>query len=155
MRDLARKIHEEANLNFIEVYVSTSIEVCEKRDIKGLYKKARSGELKNFTGVSDLYEPPLNPDLNLDTEELNLDDCVLAICNKISKEGKFFQKVLNQSQKISELKTEYKSDSYEIVVNEEELNWLQTMQQGWCPPGLKCFMNEEQLLETIYFQTFT
>ncbi|MBD3238809.1 MAG: adenylyl-sulfate kinase [Candidatus Moranbacteria bacterium] len=58
-RDYVRK----KSVNFIEVYVNTSLEICEKRDIKGLYKKARSGEIKNFTGISDPYERPKNPEL--------------------------------------------------------------------------------------------
>ena len=52
---------------FFEIFVNTSLEECEKRDPKGLYKKARAGELKNFTGIDSLYEEPENPDLILDT----------------------------------------------------------------------------------------
>lgn len=68
-RDKARKIHEEAGLCFIEVFVDTPVEICEKRDPKGLYQKARKGELRGFTGVDDPYEPPLEPELTLKTEE--------------------------------------------------------------------------------------
>lgn len=57
--------------NFIEVYISTPLEVCEKRDVKGLYAKARSGEIKNFTGISDPYEEPKNPELSLDTSNIS------------------------------------------------------------------------------------
>ena len=53
--------------HFIEVYVNTPLEVCEARDVKGLYKKARAGELKNFTGIDSTYEEPENPDLILNT----------------------------------------------------------------------------------------
>ncbi len=53
--------------NFIEVFVSTSLEECEKRDVKGMYAKARRGEIKDFTGIDDPYEPPLNPEITLDT----------------------------------------------------------------------------------------
>ncbi|MBU0518514.1 adenylyl-sulfate kinase [bacterium] len=67
-RDQARKIHDETGLKFIEVFVDTPIEVCEVRDPKGLYKKARDGELKGFTGVDDPYEAPLNPELTIDTK---------------------------------------------------------------------------------------
>lgn len=61
---------------FIEVYVSTSLHVCEERDPKGLYKKARAGEIPNFTGVSAPFEEPLQPDLVLDTHRLSIDDSV-------------------------------------------------------------------------------
>jgi len=65
-RDNVRKIHEEAQLPFIEVYLNTPIATCEQRDPKGLYKKARAGQLKNFTGVDDPYEEPLRPELTFD-----------------------------------------------------------------------------------------
>lgn len=68
-RDFARRIHCEAELGFAEVFVETPVEICEARDPKGLYKKARRGEIKGFTGVDDPYEPPLNPDLVVKTAE--------------------------------------------------------------------------------------
>ena len=66
-RDRARQIHKEAGLPFVEVFVDTPIDLCEERDPKGLYKKARRGELKGFTGVDDPYEPPLAAEIVLDT----------------------------------------------------------------------------------------
>lgn len=65
--------------NFIEVFVNTSLEECERRDIKGLYKKARAGEIKNFTGIDAPYENPENPDLEIKTEEENLEDALKRI----------------------------------------------------------------------------
>jgi adenylylsulfate kinase len=65
-RDNVRKIHEEAKLPFFEVFINTPIATCEQRDPKGLYKKARAGQLKNFTGIDDPYEEPLKPELTLD-----------------------------------------------------------------------------------------
>jgi bifunctional enzyme CysN/CysC len=62
-RDHARALHDAAGLRFIEVFVDTPIEVCEQRDPKGLYQKARAGELKGFTGIDDPYEAPLQPEL--------------------------------------------------------------------------------------------
>jgi bifunctional enzyme CysN/CysC len=66
-RDRVREIHAAAGLRFLEVFVDTPIEECEQRDPKGLYAKARAGELKGFTGIDDPYEPPLAPDLVLAT----------------------------------------------------------------------------------------
>jgi adenylylsulfate kinase len=66
-RDYARKIHQEAELGFAEVFVQTPVEICEARDPKGLYKKARSGMLQGFTGVNDPYEPPERPELLVET----------------------------------------------------------------------------------------
>ena len=65
-RDIVRKIHDEAGLPFIEVFVRVPIEECEVRDPKGLYKKARAGEIKEFTGISAPYEEPLKPELIID-----------------------------------------------------------------------------------------
>jgi len=64
-RDRARSIHEAVGVPFVEVYVDTPLEVCEARDPKGLYAKARAGEIKGFTGIDDPYEAPLHPDLRL------------------------------------------------------------------------------------------
>jgi bifunctional enzyme CysN/CysC len=64
-RDRVRALHVEAGLPFVEVFVDTPIELCEQRDPKGLYQKARAGELKGFTGIDDPYEPPLAPQLVL------------------------------------------------------------------------------------------
>jgi adenylylsulfate kinase len=61
---------------FVEIYVSTSLEECERRDVKGLYARARRGEIRNFTGIDDPYEPPEHPELTLDTRALTLDQCV-------------------------------------------------------------------------------
>jgi bifunctional enzyme CysN/CysC len=62
-RDHARRVHEESGLEFVEVFVDTPIDVCEARDVKGLYAKARAGELRGFTGVDDPYEAPEQPDV--------------------------------------------------------------------------------------------
>jgi adenylylsulfate kinase len=62
--------------NFFEVYISTPIEVCEKRDVKGLYAKARKGLISDFTGITSPFEPPLHPDLSIDTSSLSVDECV-------------------------------------------------------------------------------
>jgi adenylylsulfate kinase len=70
-RDQVRKIHEDAGLKFLEVFINTPIEVCESRDPKGLYKKARAGEIKGFTGIDDPYETPSNPEIDLKTDELS------------------------------------------------------------------------------------
>jgi adenylyl-sulfate kinase len=64
-RDHARALHAAAGLTFVEVFVDTPLEVCEQRDPKGLYRKARAGELTGFTGIDDPYEPPLAPELVL------------------------------------------------------------------------------------------
>ena len=71
------------NDNFVEVFVNTSLEECERRDVKGLYKKARKGEIKDFTGINAPYEAPVSPDVEIVTDNLELDQCVEIIYEKI------------------------------------------------------------------------
>ncbi len=75
-RDGARKLHEDAGLPFIEIYVKCPLEVAEQRDPKGLYKKARAGEIKGFTGIDDPYEEPTNAELVIDTSTTSVEDAV-------------------------------------------------------------------------------
>jgi adenylylsulfate kinase len=65
--------------NFIEIYVNTSLEECERRDVKGLYKKARAGEIKNMTGISAPYEAPINPDFEIITDGQSIEDSVKEV----------------------------------------------------------------------------
>lgn len=68
---------------FILVYLKTSLEECERRDVKGLYKKARKGEIDNFTGISDPYEPPEDAEIIIDTENFSIYNCIKLILEKI------------------------------------------------------------------------
>jgi bifunctional enzyme CysN/CysC len=78
-RDRARASHELQGVRFTEVYLSTPLDVCERRDAKGLYQRARRGELADFTGITSPYEPPPSPDLALDTSVLGVEECVQEI----------------------------------------------------------------------------
>jgi adenylylsulfate kinase len=69
--------------NFIEVYVNTSLEECERRDVKGLYKKARAGEIKNMTGIDAPYEAPIKPNIEIITETVSIENSVETIVNYI------------------------------------------------------------------------
>ena len=73
-RDFARSLVKKNE--FIEVYVDTPLEICEQRDPKGLYKKARKGEIKEFTGIDSPYEPPLNPEIHIYTDKYSVEKCV-------------------------------------------------------------------------------
>ena len=73
------------DVNFVEIYINTSVEECERRDVKGLYKKARAGEIKNMTGISAPYEAPENPDLEIKTETTTVNDAVDKILKAIQK----------------------------------------------------------------------
>jgi sulfate adenylyltransferase len=72
---------------YIEIYLSTSLSACERRDIKGLYAKARQGELKGFTGIDDPYELPINPEMTLDTDTLTVEEAVTHIMEYLEKTG--------------------------------------------------------------------
>ncbi|HAT40250.1 MAG TPA: adenylyl-sulfate kinase [Rheinheimera sp.] len=72
---------------FIEIFVSTSLDVCEQRDVKGLYQKARRGEIANFTGISDPYEAPARPELTLDTGVLSLEQSVAQCLQLLEQRG--------------------------------------------------------------------
>ena len=81
IRKIAKDIIGEDN--FIEVYINASVETCEGRDIKGLYKKARAGEIKDFTGISAPFEAPENPEIEINTSEFSIDDSVQKVLNYI------------------------------------------------------------------------
>ncbi len=71
-RDFARRIHADVGLRFFEIFVDTPLEICESRDPKGLYEKARRGEIPDFTGISSPYETPTSPDLRLEPGDLDV-----------------------------------------------------------------------------------
>jgi adenylylsulfate kinase len=84
-RDSAREII--GNEDFIEVFVSADLSVCEERDPKGLYKKARAGEIKGFTGIDAPYEEPINPELVVETDKYNIKECAQIVIEYLVKEG--------------------------------------------------------------------
>ena len=86
-RAIARKIHNDAGLFFVEAFVDTPLEICEMRDPKGLYKKARSGEMKGFTGIDDPYEPPENPDITIQSGEMTPQEGAMRILGYLVEKG--------------------------------------------------------------------
>jgi adenylylsulfate kinase len=86
-RDLVRKLHEEAKLAFLEVYVECPLEEAERRDPKDLYKKARAGEMKGFTGIDDPYEAPEHPEITLRTDRLSIADSVAELLGALESRG--------------------------------------------------------------------
>ena len=86
-RDMVRKLHADGGMDFIEVYVDVPLEEAEKRDPKGLYKKARAGEIKNFTGISDPYEAPQAPELVLPSHQMSLDEEVEVLLKLLKARG--------------------------------------------------------------------
>ena len=86
-REVARDLHRAADLDFVEVHVSTPVEECERRDPKGLYERARNGTLAGLTGVDSPYEPPTDPDLVFDTTGADTDELALRILKVLVERG--------------------------------------------------------------------
>lgn len=86
-RDFPRQVHETSNLPFLEVFVDTPLEECENRDTKGLYKKARAGLIKGFTGIDQAYEVPENPELVVKTVGRSVQECVQDVLNVLVANG--------------------------------------------------------------------
>ena len=86
-RERVRKLHEAAKLPFFEVFVDCPLEEAERRDPKGLYKKARAGEIASFTGISDPYEAPASPELRLATAEMDLEAETAAVLDMLAANG--------------------------------------------------------------------
>jgi adenylylsulfate kinase len=84
-RDRVRALMQEGD--FIEIYCRCSVEVCETRDVKGLYKLAREGKVKEFTGISSPYEEPLSPELVIETGSMTLEQCVEKVLNALRERG--------------------------------------------------------------------
>ncbi|HEY9829263.1 MAG TPA: adenylyl-sulfate kinase [Stenomitos sp.] len=85
-REIRQEVRERIG-NFVEVYVNAPLQVCEQRDVKGLYKKARAGEIKNFTGIDDPYEPPLNPEVECRTDLETIEESVSKVFAKLQELG--------------------------------------------------------------------
>lgn len=86
-RDLVRKLMNDGE--FVEIYVKCSLDVCKERDPKGLYKKAMAGEVKDFTGISQPYEEPLEPEVVVETDKLSIEESVIKIADYLAKKGVF------------------------------------------------------------------
>ena len=85
-RKLNRDLISEIG-NYIEVHISTPLETCEKRDVKGLYAKARSGIIKGFTGIDDPYENPENPEIKIDTTDMSIEEATNIVFDFLKEEG--------------------------------------------------------------------
>jgi 3'-phosphoadenosine 5'-phosphosulfate synthase len=158
-RDLARELHQKANLKFFEIFVDAPLEVCETRDVKGLYKKARAGLIKGFTGIDQDYEAPDKPDLILKTGDLSLADCVQKIIEMLEQHGivpesakdvvKELQVPEDQVPALMEEAKTFPADS-NVDLTTLDLQWLQVLGEGWATP-LSGFMRERQYLQTLHF----
>ncbi|KAI9554679.1 hypothetical protein GHT06_019955 [Daphnia sinensis] len=155
-RDNARKIHQKAGLPFMEIYVDAPLEVCEKRDPRGLYKKARRGEIKNFTGIDSPYEPPQRPDMTLPTNEMSVSECTQQLVDMLVARN-----ILPQTAQASVLEL-FVADPIQaraemetlpsLEISQIDLQWVQVLSEGWASP-LRGFMREREYLQIMYFKS--
>lgn len=159
-RNLVRKIHKEADLRFYEVFVDTPLSVCESRDVKGLYKKAREGVIKGFTGITQDYERPEHPELVINTAGYTVKESTQLVINLLQEEG-IIPKSKANSNEIEELYVEPKlkdallheaKSLHSIPLTEVDLQWVQVLSEGWAHP-LKGFMREDIFLQTMHFNS--
>ncbi|XP_014676808.1 PREDICTED: bifunctional 3'-phosphoadenosine 5'-phosphosulfate synthase-like isoform X1 [Priapulus caudatus] len=155
-RDNARKTFDEAGLTFKEIFVDTSLEVCEQRDVKGLYKKARAGEIKGFTGIDQVYEAPEQADLVLKAGERTVEECVQEVIEMLQDEGivpinavEKVNELFVPESKVASIVSEAKSLPV-LEINTLDLQWLQVLAEGWATP-LQGFMREREFLQCQHF----
>jgi 3'-phosphoadenosine 5'-phosphosulfate synthase len=158
-RDFAKEVHEAAGLKFYECHISATLEVCEGRDVKGLYAKARAGIIPKFTGVSDPYEAPSAPAMDINTGTLTLEQCQTLVINHMTNAGVLRN---NNTRVVSESmwKDASEAEATEFAglpvldIDQHQVEYLQTIGDGWANP-LKRFMNELELLEVMNMKTIT
>ena len=155
-RELARRLHQEAGLPFLEVFVDTSLEECEHRDTKGLYKKARAGQIKGFTGIDQPYERPELADVVVDTVSHSVPECVAHIVaamkakELLPRQEEEAPASLEVPEELLEAAREEAEGLVGIEISEVDLQWVQVLGEGWAPP-LRGFMREKELLQSQHF----
>lgn len=159
-RDRARQVHEDSGLPFCETYIHTPLDECERRDVKGLYKKARSGIIKGFTGIDAPYEEPLKPEVTVQTVEQTVDQCVVSVVdylksiNIVDKSaGVNCQDLFVPQNQLAAKQAEAQTlETYEL--SKLDTQWLQVLSEGWAYP-LSGFMKEDDFLTSQHFNTIT
>lgn len=157
-RDMASKIHRDADLKFFEVFVDTPLEVCESRDVKGLYKKARDGKIEGFTGVTQAYEAPEHPDLRVETQNCTIKESTRKVIDLLVKSN-IVPEFVREEPPVTELfvpahrkqaVAEEAKSLPALSISTIELQWLQVLAEGWAQP-LKGFMREHEYLQVLHF----
>lgn len=158
-RQMARQIHKASDLPFFEVFVDTPLNVCEARDTKGLYKKAREGAIKGFTGIDQIYERPINPDLIVTTENCTLEESAATVIDLLEKQCIIpvlakpiapIRELFVPESRIVSAKAE--ADTLQSVeITKIDVQWLQILAEGWAMP-LTGFMRENQYLQTQHLK---
>jgi 3'-phosphoadenosine 5'-phosphosulfate synthase len=155
-REIARKLHEEAGLSFFECFVNTPLEICESRDPKGLYKKARRGEIRGFTGIDQQYEEPDHCELVIKSGELSVDECVQNVVQLLQQRGivpesaTTLVKELFVTPSFVDAAKKEAETLPSLEITELDLQWVQVLSEGWASP-LTGFMREREFLQSQHF----
>jgi len=155
-RDMARALHEQAGLPFFECYVDTPLEVCEQRDVKGLYKKARAGQIKGFTGIDQQYEVPDKPEITIGAGSKSIDECVQDVVQLLQKTGVVPESAVNIVKELFVPESGLDHAKSEIVdlpaleITKLDTQWVQVLSEGWATP-LTGFMREREYLQCQHF----
>ncbi|NXQ39451.1 PAPS2 synthase, partial [Catharus fuscescens] len=154
----ARKIHEAAGLPFFEIFVDAPLNICESRDVKGLYKKARAGEIKGFTGIDSEYEKPEAPELVLKTNIASVSECIQQVVELLQAQNivpqgsvKDVLELFVPEDKLSSVRAEAEKLPA-VEITKLDLQWVQVLSEGWATP-LKGFMREAEYLQVLHFGT--
>uniref|UniRef100_H3DKZ3 3'-phosphoadenosine 5'-phosphosulfate synthase 1 n=1 Tax=Tetraodon nigroviridis TaxID=99883 RepID=H3DKZ3_TETNG len=152
----ARKIHEAAGLPFFEVFVDAPLDVCEQRDVKGLYKRARAGEYQGFTGIDSEYEKPEAPELVLKTDSCSVNECIQQLVDLLQErdivpvDASYDVKELYvQENKLDLAKADAKILPT-VQIGKVDMQWVQVLAEGWATP-LNGFMREREYLQCLHF----
>ncbi|XP_075947449.1 bifunctional 3'-phosphoadenosine 5'-phosphosulfate synthase 1 [Anarhichas minor] len=152
----ARKIHEAAGLPFFEVFVDAPLDVCEQRDVKGLYKRARAGEIQGFTGIDSEYEKPEAPDLVLKTDSCSVNESIQQLVDLLQERDIV---PIDASYEVKELYVQEnkldlaKADAETlpaVQIGKVDMQWVQVLAEGWATP-LNGFMREREYLQCLHF----
>uniref|UniRef100_A0A8C7NPZ1 3'-phosphoadenosine 5'-phosphosulfate synthase 2a n=1 Tax=Oncorhynchus mykiss TaxID=8022 RepID=A0A8C7NPZ1_ONCMY len=155
-RDDARKILESAGLPFFEVFINAPLEVCESRDVKGLYKKARAGEIKGFTGIDADYERPEAPELVLKTGEVTVNECIRQVVDLLREQSIVPSGITEEVNELFVPENKLKLVQVDAItlptisITKLDLQWVQVLAEGWATP-LKGFMREREFLQVQHF----
>ncbi|XP_063228188.1 bifunctional 3'-phosphoadenosine 5'-phosphosulfate synthase isoform X2 [Bacillus rossius redtenbacheri] len=158
-RALARDVHRDADLPFFEVFIDTPIEECEQRDVKGLYKKARQGAIKGFTGVDQAYEKPDSPDLVVKTVGVTVEESTMQVIDfleahgiippTMGQDGEAVRELFVPRERAAAARREAESLA-QLEISSVDLQWVQVLAEGWAAP-LKGFMREDEFLQSQHF----
>lgn len=155
-RQTARKVHEDSGLDFFECYVNTSLDVCESRDVKGLYKKARAGIIKGFTGIDAAYEAPSSPDLELNAGKQTVEECIQQVVKMLVNKGILPRTAVHEVRELfvpANQLEKYMAEATtlpKLSISKLDLEWLQVLAEGWASP-MQGFMKEREYLQALHF----